>query len=63
MPGDAYVSELMVEGGVALKAAFGGLNGKPQWRPGIGFGYGTLYFVSVSGYEYDETGSYTLHIR
>ena len=35
-------TELIVEGGVALKAAFGGLNGKPQWRPGIGFGYGTL---------------------
>lgn len=35
-------SEIMFEGGVALKAAFGGLNGKPLWRPGIGFGYGTL---------------------
>ena len=34
-------SALMLDGGVALKAAFGGINGKPQWRPGIGFGYGT----------------------
>lgn len=35
-------SALMLDGGVALKAAFGGINGKPLWRPGIGFGYGTL---------------------
>ena len=35
-------TELMFDTGVALKAAFGGLNGKPLWRPGIGFGYGTL---------------------
>lgn len=42
-------SELMLEGGVALKAAFGGLAGKPLWRPGIGFGYGTL--SGVGGME------------
>lgn len=35
-------SSLMLEAGVSLKAAFGGLNGKPLWRPGIGFGYGNL---------------------
>jgi hypothetical protein len=35
-------SEIMMEGGIALKAAFGGLHGNALWRPGFGFGYGTL---------------------
>lgn len=35
-------TSMMFDGGVALKAAFGGAGGKPLWRPGIGFGYGTL---------------------
>ena len=35
-------SALMFDGGVGIKAAFGGVNGKPLWRPGIGFGYGNL---------------------
>jgi hypothetical protein len=35
-------STLMFDSGVGIKAAFGGLDGKPLWRPGIGFGYGNL---------------------
>lgn len=42
-------SATMFEAGVALKAAFGGLAGKPTWRPGIGFGYGNL--SGVGGME------------
>lgn len=37
----------MIEGGVALKASFGGEIGKPTWRPGIAFGYGTLSAVGA----------------
>jgi hypothetical protein len=35
-------SATMLEFGVAMKAALGGENGKPTWRPGIGLGYGSL---------------------
>jgi hypothetical protein len=36
---------MMFDFGVALKALLGGEAGKPSWRPGIGFGYGTLSAV------------------
>jgi hypothetical protein len=35
-------SEMMLDAGIALKAAFGGEHGRPLWRPGFGLGYGTL---------------------
>ncbi|MGH7607492.1 MAG: hypothetical protein ACREME_09145 [Gemmatimonadales bacterium] len=49
-------SEMMFEAGVALKAALGGLNGKPLWRPGIGFGYGSL----SGGAAIDATTYFTI---
>ena len=42
-------SAMMIDGGIALKAALGGGGNRPTWRPGIGFGYGTL--SGVAGLE------------
>lgn len=35
-------SEIMLDLGFTMKAAFGGANGAVLWRPGFGLGYGTL---------------------
>jgi hypothetical protein len=35
-------SATMFEFGVSMKAALGGENGKPTWRPGLGIGYANL---------------------
>lgn len=38
-------SGTLFEGGVAMKAALGGQDGRPVWRPGLGIGYATLSAV------------------